>query len=175
MLQSDFSPFTEICPGCGSRFPVADSARHEYLSASAGCWSVFGRILERQFSDFRYAPAHQLFADAYCVQHSTSGEPQARRSAMVHLAALYAQVELGRSDTQAILLRQRLSNCLPEAPFGFRRATGLSPETVSLASPDAHRRTVDVYAVSVFAALSDQHDLAARLCRLAPASANGRG
>lgn len=164
MLNPSVSSSTEICPGCGGHFPAMTGARHEYLAASVGCWAGFGRILERQYSDFRYATAHQLFTDAYCFQHSSGGDRRARRSALVHLAALYAQVELGWSGEQAVLLRQRLSKAVTDLPIGPRALRGRSPSTVSLVSAEAHERSVDAYAVSVFAAWSDQHDLAARLC-----------
>jgi hypothetical protein len=48
------------CVGCGALVPDIDGPTHRYMAASPGCWALFGEVVAREFSDFRYARVHLL-------------------------------------------------------------------------------------------------------------------
>ncbi|MEM7642212.1 MAG: DUF5946 family protein [Pseudomonadota bacterium] len=155
-----------ICDGCKGRFAEIDGRGHDYLAASARCWARFGQALALHYSDHRYWPAHQLLTDAYVLQHSLCDDPHGRRSLHVHLAALYAQLRLGKAEAHVIVLRRALSEFdfgpLPRAlPVPIR-----SIASVDLSAPATHLSTVRGYAGSVLEDWAGFHDLAERLCRI---------
>ncbi len=152
------------CPGCNGRFPDLDGPTHAYLTVSPGCWARFGQALALHYSDYRYWPAHQLLTDAYSLQHSRGEDPRAARSAMVHLGALFAQIELGQAEARIIALRRTLTE-LPfaELPEPWPMAT-ISIADVDLSDPEAHRLSVDALARTVLTDWSDFHSFAAWLC-----------
>lgn len=67
------------CPGCGltaSRRAGPPSApAPERHTASDACWSLYGELLSRSYSDADYRRAHQLVVDAYTAQHAGPTAP----------------------------------------------------------------------------------------------------
>ncbi len=53
------------CVGCGALVPDLEGPAHRYIGASPGCWAAYGRLSEREASDFRFMRHHQLTVDAY--------------------------------------------------------------------------------------------------------------
>lgn len=39
------------CFSCGGLFPDIDGPTHRYMTSSAGCWSVYGEVLAREYSN----------------------------------------------------------------------------------------------------------------------------
>ena len=54
----------ELCSGCGAQVIKIDSPVHRYIGASAGCWAVFGEVLEKEYKDYNYLPVHHLTLNA---------------------------------------------------------------------------------------------------------------
>jgi len=95
----------EVCPGCGRRFPGYSSPVHPYIGSSAGCWAVYGQLLEREYGEFGYPDVHRLTVDAYAAQHPGMPYRQSIQSVAIHLISLHLVLERGASAatvTQAI-------------------------------------------------------------------------
>ena len=89
------------CPGCGALTPDVDGPVHPYLGASAGCWTVYGEVLAKEYVDYRYPSVHRLTVDAYSVQHPGTPSRRAIQSVAVHLVSLYLVLERGFSSEKA--------------------------------------------------------------------------
>lgn len=96
-----------LCPGCGREFPESDQPTHAYLSASPGCWAVYGEVLSREYQDMRYFAVHGYTVDAYSVQHPGQPERRTIQSLAVHLLSLFAAIELGWEQNMLIKVRKR--------------------------------------------------------------------
>ena len=83
-----------VCPGCKALFPETKDPSHAYIGASAGCWKVYGEVLAKEFSVYRYPDFHRLTVDAYCAQHPGESTPQSIQSVGMHLIALYLAFEM---------------------------------------------------------------------------------
>ena len=75
-----------------------DGPTHRYMESSPGCWSVYGEVLAREYSDPAYAAAHRQTVDAFAVQHPGQPSPQSIHSVGVHLIRLCLILECGFSD-----------------------------------------------------------------------------
>lgn len=74
------------CYGCGALVPNFEgSTPHPYIGASAGCWSIYGEILAKEFGEYEYPSIHRLTVDAYCVQHPGTSSRKSIQSVAVHL------------------------------------------------------------------------------------------
>ena len=71
---------------------------HHYIGASAGCWEIYGEVLARKSSDYRYWPAHRMTVGAYATQHPGTSSPQTIKSVAVHLISLYSKLKIGLSN-----------------------------------------------------------------------------
>jgi hypothetical protein len=89
------------CFSCGASAPDIEGPSHKYMLSSPGCWSIYGEILARDYSDFQYPPVHRLVVDAYAVQHPGKPMRQAIQSVVVHLIGLYLSLEKGMEAKQA--------------------------------------------------------------------------
>ena len=59
---------------------------------------MFCEILEKEYSDFRYAPAHHFTVDAYACQHpGKENISQAVNSVGIHLSCMHMVFEKGMS------------------------------------------------------------------------------
>jgi hypothetical protein len=82
-------------------YPVCDGPVHPYIGASAGCWAVYGRILEREYGEFRYPDVHRLTVDAFAAQHPGVPSRQSIQSVAVHLIGLHLVLERGAGAKEA--------------------------------------------------------------------------
>ena len=152
---------TERCVGCGAVVAKADGPTHRYLGTSPGCWSIYGNILAKEYSDARYAAVHALTADAYPVQHPGAPSPQTIQSVAVHLISLYLQLEQGLPPEQAAATKQaakeRLANEFAwlEPPANVGDVTAIDVERA--ANPAEHRELVARWARSAWSAWSVHH------------------
>ena len=75
-MSPDVEKITRIaCTGCGALVPDTPGPTHRYIGASPQCWALFGEVLAREYSDFRYASVHQLTVDSYAAQHPGTPSP----------------------------------------------------------------------------------------------------
>jgi len=167
----------EPCWGCGALVPQIGGSTHRYLGASPGCWNIYGEILEREYGNYRYWPAHRLTVDAYAVQHPGSPSPQTIQSVAVHLISLYLILEEAHSTEEATKTMQRATThkkrfvCLgPPASVGaltvlYMRGSG---------SPAEHMERVEEWAGSAWEAWSGHHDTIRRWATAGPSGRRSR-
>jgi len=79
---------------CGLESEVVESANHKYPVSSAGCWSSYGQVLEREYSHTDYFVVHGLTVDTFAWQHPGIENPQSIDSVNVYLASLYSYFEV---------------------------------------------------------------------------------
>jgi hypothetical protein len=82
-----------LCPGCRADLPNTLGPTHDYMLSSPACWALYGEILAREYSDYRFMRMHRLTVDTYAVQHPGIDVLAARRSVAVHLSRLYLLLE----------------------------------------------------------------------------------
>jgi len=151
----------EACPGCGALFPSSDGPTHAYIGASAGFWAVFGEVVAREYSDFRYGSGHQMTVDTYAVQHPGEPARRARQSVALHLISLYLQLERGYDS-------ERARHALKKAADSDKDFTWLDPparigELTNLdvhgaQTPEEHHNFVERWALSVWKSWSFHWD-----------------
>ncbi|MEM9339599.1 MAG: DUF5946 family protein [Bacteroidota bacterium] len=98
------------CFSCGARSLNFEGDGHAYMLAAAGCYEMFNEVLEKEYSDFRYARAHHYTVDAYAVQHP--GEPtnsKAVNSVGIHLISLYFLLKRGLPLEKAALVKMEFA------------------------------------------------------------------
>lgn len=83
------------CFSCGALVPQTAGPTHRYMESSPGCWSVYGEVLVREYTDALYASLHRLTVDAYAVQHPGRPSPQSIQSVAVHLISLCLILDRG--------------------------------------------------------------------------------
>lgn len=79
------------------------------MESAPGCWSLYGEVLVREYTDATYAAHHRLTVDAYAIQHPGQRSPQSIQSVAVHLVSLCLIFELGVAPARATLAIQRVS------------------------------------------------------------------
>jgi hypothetical protein len=89
------------CFGCGGTFPDREGPTHRYMESSPGCWTVYGEVLGREYSDREYGILNRLTVDAYAVQHPGRRKRQAVQSVALHLISLCLILERGKSVDDA--------------------------------------------------------------------------
>src|ERR1700743_946623 len=89
------------CPGCGAEFPEQEGPTHRYVEWRPACWTTYGEVLAREYSDPAYFQVHRLSVDSYAVQHPGHENPQAINSVAVHLIRLSLQLERQLTPEQA--------------------------------------------------------------------------
>lgn len=108
-MTSDLAP----CPGCGYLYPGPVGRPHTYIGASMGCWSVYGQVLAKEYSEYRYLDVHRLTVDTYAAQHPGVPSRKSSQSVSVHLACMCLVLERGMDGAtatrriQTILRRNR--------------------------------------------------------------------
>lgn len=100
------------CVGCGGEFSDVVGATHEYMTASPGCWQVYGQWVAELAQSRQSAPlvaAHHI--DCYAVQHPDGGERdrRQRQSVAVHLVSLCRLLEFDQPPQEAMRSRTRIS------------------------------------------------------------------
>jgi hypothetical protein len=151
------------CRGCGAQVPNVPETRTraEYVGSAPGCWQLYTDLLAREYSDLRYAAAHQLTVDTYMVQHP--GEPARRgaQSVAIHLVGLCLMLERGRTPAELPGLRKRVVERHDAFPW-LAPPPSLGDLTVvdilAAGSAEEHRLVVDRWAASAWAAWSAHHE-----------------
>lgn len=148
------------CIGCGALVPGGDGPTHRYIGASPGCWALFGEVLAREYSDFRFARTHRLTVDAYAAQHPGEPSPRSIQSVAVHLVGLHVTFDQGYSPEEA-------TRALQHAATGKRDFVWLEPpaslgavtilEVHAAPDPIEHAERVHRWARSVWDAWSAHH------------------
>jgi hypothetical protein len=149
------------CPGCGASFAQSDGPTHPYIGASAGCWTVYGDILAKEYGEYGYPDVHRLTVDTYAVQHPGVPSPQSIQSVSIHLIGLHLVLErkLGAKAVTAAL-RKSVTN----APHFVWLDPPARPGELTVldvkdaASLDAHIARVEDWARDVWQAWSSHHD-----------------
>ncbi len=102
------SPAVTACPGCGLRLAASDGPVHAYIGASAACWALYGRALERAYADPACRIVLQLAVDAYACQHP--GDPARRpaQSVGLHLMTLCMVLEDGADPREGPQLHRSM-------------------------------------------------------------------
>ena len=105
------TPALVDCTGCGGRVPDVVGATHDYMTASPGCWQVYGQwVAERAWSEpvDPVAVAHHV--DCYAVQHPGRVEQdrRQRQSVAVHLISLCRLLEFEQPPQEATRSRTRI-------------------------------------------------------------------
>jgi len=150
------------CVGCGEMVPDVDVPGHRTIGCSPGCWAMFGEVLAREYSDFRYARAHRLTVDAYAIQHPGTPSPHAIASVALHLIRLHWVLDLGWDSERATKAMQHA------AEHHKKNFVWLDPPaargTISVrsvheaSSPEEHVERVRAWAEDTWQAWSEHHD-----------------
>jgi hypothetical protein len=99
-----------LCFSCHANVPDINGEVHKYMDAAPGCWRLFGKILEREFSYPEYKTNSRLTTDAYAIQHyGKSDVPQAVKSVNHHLLSLCFYFEYQFSVQQSDLAFRKLA------------------------------------------------------------------
>lgn len=146
---------TCVCPDCKAIVADVDGPNHAYFGSNAGCWRVYGEILEKEYSDQRYMKVHRLTVDAYAAQHPGRNEPRAVQSVNAHLVALYLALEQQRSfefTTKALgkLVKNKQQFRYLPPPQSLGALTVV--DVVVARSPEEHADKVHAWARSVWQA-----------------------
>jgi sensor histidine kinase YesM len=87
---------------------VSDIACSCGFASRQSCQEIFATILTKEYSDFRYAKAHRLTVDAYCLQH-----PElymvSPKSFVAHLTGMCCAMAYGNDPHLRRLLQQWLN------------------------------------------------------------------
>lgn len=133
---------------------------HAYMGGSPSCWALYGRLLEREYSDPAYMASHRTTVDAYAAQHPGRPEPRAIQSVNIHLVALHLTLERG---AQADFVRRVLSY-LAKRKGELQWLTppaSLGPLTVAdaleAADPAEHAKRIEAWGRSVWTAWAPHH------------------
>lgn len=98
------------CLGCGAKSLNLVGETHKYMLSSPGCWAMFGEISAKEYSDIRFARAHQFSVEAYACQHvGKPDDPRAVNSVNIHLASLFMIFEKNLSLAEVPAIRNSFS------------------------------------------------------------------
>ncbi len=149
------------CFSCGGMYPDINGPVHRYMASSPGCWSVYGEVLAREYSNPSCFEVHRLTVDAYAVQHPGSTDRQSIQSVGVHLIRLCLFFERGLTSENA-------NNAMLEAGKNKHTFTCLEPPeslgTITAAdvaktnTVDDHKAIVRAWAKNTWGAWSIHHD-----------------
>ncbi|WP_435106888.1 DUF5946 family protein [Arhodomonas sp. AD133] len=149
------------CFSCGGVFPDIDGPVHRYMSSSPGCWSVYGEVLAREYSDPTYFEVHRLTVDAYAVQHPGSTDRQSIQSVGVHLIRLCLFLEHGltagkANDAMLEAGMKKSSFIFLEPPLDMGEIT--AADIYRASSAEEHKALVRGWARSVWDTWSMHHN-----------------
>jgi hypothetical protein len=149
------------CVGCGALVPDIDGPTHRYMAASPGCWALFGEVVAREFSDFRYARVHLLTVDAYALQHPGSPSPQTIQSVAIHLISLYLVFERRYDLQRATKAMQHAASHKPQFRW-LDPPTSLGDITVvdihQARDPAEHVERVEAWAKAIWNVWEAHHE-----------------
>ena len=148
------------CPGCRLSLPIHDGPTHPYIGASPACWALFGDVLAREFSDFRYGRIHGTTVDAYAVQHPGVPERRSTRSVALHLIRLLLVIEQEEKQERATQMMARVARSHvafewldPPVPNGTKTIADVK----SVDGPDEHVAVVQEWAAGLWGSWSRYH------------------
>ncbi len=114
----DLARSIEVCPGCRAIYvPRPQIKPHEYIGASAACWSAFGELTARESSDPAYGVVHRHTVDIYAAQHPGLDGRKQRQSVAVHLISLCAWLEHGFGPDALLPVTRRLADGKRDWPW----------------------------------------------------------
>ena len=153
-------PHLEPCPNCGLVLPYSSGEKHPYLGASAACWTLYGEVLEREYSNPAYMAVHRITVDAYAAQHPGKEESRTVQSINVHLVGLYLTLErklhpdFARRAIAALTREKDQLHWLEApTPLGEIRVD----DVLKAATPEEHAIRVTEWGGSVWQAWSSCH------------------
>jgi hypothetical protein len=154
---------TVCCPQCGAVVADSVSRVHSYVPSAPGCWKVFGEVRADAALRFGYSPAHGVVVDGYMAQHPGDGrDPRDRQSVFVHLAGLYAVLELGLPPAQAMNVLRLVLRGHDDFP-ALNREHGPGELTivnlVGASDEEEHMRRARAWGSAVWASWSKHHKL----------------
>ncbi|WP_143247460.1 DUF5946 family protein [Agaribacterium haliotis] len=149
------------CFSCGGEYPNIDGPVHRYMASSPGCWSVYGKVLAREYSSSDYFDVHRLSVDAYAVQHPGSDDRQSIQSVAVHLIRLCLFLEHGLAAEHANTAmleagKDKHSFIYLEPPTSFGLIT--AADVYRAKSVKAHKAVVKEWARTAWDAWSMHHN-----------------
>lgn len=149
------------CFSCGGEYPDIQGPVHRYMKSTPGCWTVYGEVLAREYSNPEYFEIHRLTVDAYAVQHPGSTDRQSIQSVGVHLIRLCLFLEHG-------LTAENANDAMLEAGKNKHRFEWLQPpanpgeitaaDVAKAKNVTEHKELVRAWAQSVWDAWSVHHD-----------------
>ncbi|HUI93429.1 MAG TPA: DUF5946 family protein [Chitinivibrionales bacterium] len=156
------------CIGCRALVPDIDGPTFRYPhSSSAGCWKLYGEILEKEFSIYKYPSFHRLTLDAYAVQHPGDQTPQTTQSVNVHLAALHMvlvkKMEYKRVTRLMDALIRKNKGTFEWLDPPENRGAITVVGVVKAATFEEHKKLVEDWAESVYHAWVNYHATIDRL------------
>jgi hypothetical protein len=124
---------------------------------------VFGEVRADAALRFGYSPAHSVVVDAYMAQHPGDGRDRRnRQSVFVHLAGLYAVLELGLPPTQAMNVLRLVLSGHDDVPV-LRRDHGPGELTIvnleGASDAEEHVRRARAWGSAVWGSWSRHHKL----------------
>ena len=157
------------CVGCRAMVPDIEGQNFRYPGASVpGCWEVFGKILAKEFGEFRYPPVHRLSVDAYAAQHPGLETKQTIQSVNVHLIALCLSIERKYPANKVTDIMRGAVHVFEkeffwlDPPENRGKITALDVEKA--ADLQDHVERVQLWALSVWGAWSFHHDTIRAYC-----------
>jgi hypothetical protein len=152
------------CPACGALVLDINGPVHRYMGAIAGCWNIYGKVLNREFGVYNYPEIHRLTVDAYSVQHPGKESGLTVQSVAVHLLGLYFSIEkniTGKCVDE--MIKEALKNkndfywlTPPQHPGRFTVADVYKSKGLN-----EHEEVVKVWAKDVWNNWSGYHDVVA--------------
>ena len=151
------------CPWCGALVPDVSGPVHKYVPSAAGCWQTFGEVQADELLRFGYPPAHRFVVDAYMAQHPGDGsDRRGRQSVFVHLAGLYALLELKIEPDRATDVLRRVLNARTDFPVLWRQHGPGELTVLHLVDAndlDDYQQRARAWASAVWATWESQHAL----------------
>lgn len=148
------------CLGCGALVPQMTGPTHRYMASAPGCWSVYGEVLAREYSDPPYAARHQLTVDAYAIQHPGQPSRQSIQSVAVHLISLCLILERDLAPPRARQAIQKISRDRVQFAWLTPPATRGAVTVAEVHGAEAvaeHLERVSAWAESAWAAWAMHH------------------
>ncbi len=154
----------EPCPGCGASLKADPGPVHAYIGASAACWSIYGQVLAKEYSDEAYYHSHLLTVDTYAVQHPGTPSRRSIQSVALHLLRLswLLEEELEPAYAKQLMAKAAEQNranpvfCWLDPPDPIGALTVV--DIVAARSAEEHIELVNTWSQDVWQAWSHHSD-----------------
>lgn len=141
---------------------MSEGPSHPYIGASAACWELYGRVLERAYADPVRREVLQLVVDAYACQHPGEEEGRSAQSVGIHLVTLCMVLEHGADPREGPKLHKRMV-ARPAIFTWLPPPTARGHRTVlDVLDADEYAAAVTGWAKSVWGAWEEHHDTVRR-------------